>query len=493
MLAFKKVFEKAFVWYFVLIAKGMANIIPKEIWVEIWSRVDFRTQQKSCTLVCKYWFEGIRGSTSLSGQMALDNSGKSLEDINLVLSHWEKLRIVRMSSAMSNVELLQLDTHPSLEKIIFPKEFEIGIWGKVTNVCFDLKNKSSEITSVENIVELHILNFFESNWFGEIVMEVRDEVRVPVLKRFRTENISLEPMARMMLNLETLHIMDDSGYDYIEPDKIRYFAPFFRGLQDCKSLSELNLHTLFGDYADYTPNIKKLKVKGNWEFDLEDLDWIAKFEKLEILKLEQFRTEHKETDIEDFTRKMFGKLTHLKSLELDDCSLMYEPDFLMNIQEIIPSLKTLDMKQNSDVSFPMDVDYLVEVLDSIGNIKNLYVKGYCKGYCVPFYILNNKDFDRTLTNNLDEDAIKSVFQTAMDIINKKFSIELTRFEIVDNEYGWTIKKDKGKPPTMTQLAYKCTFKDELGKTCTEFFAEKAKLEEHIRKGYHGHSFPICSL
>ena len=101
-------------------AKGMAEMVPKEIWVKIWSEVDFRTQQKSCTLVCKYWFEGIRGSTSLSGQMALDNSKRSLEDINLVLSHWEKLRIVRMSSAMSKVDLLQLDTHPSLEKIIFP-------------------------------------------------------------------------------------------------------------------------------------------------------------------------------------------------------------------------------------------------------------------------------------------------------------------------------------------------------------------------------------
>ena len=67
--------------------------------------MDFRTQQKSCTLVCKYWFEGIRGSTSFSGKMALNNWQKSLEDINLVLSHWEKLRIVRMSCAMSDIEL----------------------------------------------------------------------------------------------------------------------------------------------------------------------------------------------------------------------------------------------------------------------------------------------------------------------------------------------------------------------------------------------------
>ena len=80
-------------------------------------------------------------------------------------------------------------------------------------------------------------------------------------------------------------------------------------------------------------------------------------------------------------------------------------------------------------------------------------------------------------------AIKSgvEFQTAMDIINKKFSIESTCFEIVDNEYGWIIKKEEGKPPTMTQW-YKCTAKSEQGSTCTEFFAEKAKWEEHVRRG-----------
>ena len=100
----------------------MASITPKEIWVKIWSLVDFGTLQKSCTVVCKQWFFGIRGSTSLSDQMVLNNEQKSLEDINQVLSHWEALRIVQMSSEMSNVELLQLATHPSLERIIFPKE-----------------------------------------------------------------------------------------------------------------------------------------------------------------------------------------------------------------------------------------------------------------------------------------------------------------------------------------------------------------------------------
>ena len=274
----------------------MANMIPKEIWVEIWSLVDFRTVQKSCTLVCKDWFGGIRGSTCLSGQMAMDNSQKSLEDINLVLSHWEKLTIVRMSCEMSYGELFQLEDHPSLKKIIFPKKYELRIWGKVTKVCFDLKNKSSE-NSIENIVELYLVDFFH-NWQWRDY-DGRDEIREPFLKRFKTEDISLEPIARMMLNLETLHVLDDCD----RGEKMKYFECFFRGLQHCNNLVELFLHTDFSEYATFTPNVKKLHISVHLELDLEDFDWIANFEKLEILKLEMVRFEDKEIDVKDFTRK----------------------------------------------------------------------------------------------------------------------------------------------------------------------------------------------
>ena len=87
------------------------------------------------------------------------------------------------------------------------------------------------------------------------------------------------------------------------------------------------------------------------------------------MKLESFRFYDKEIDIEDFTGKMFGNLTKLKSLELDDCSLMYETDFLLNINEIIPSLQTLLMRTENDDSYPMYIGHLVGVLDSISNIK----------------------------------------------------------------------------------------------------------------------------
>ena len=80
----------------------------------------------------------------------------------------------------------------------------------------------------------------------------------------------------------------------------------------------------------------------------------------------------------------------------------------------------------------------------------------------------------------------------MDVINKKFPINSTSFEILDTEYGWSIKKENGKAPTMTKLPYKCTVIDteeyNNGATCTNFFSEKAELEEHM-KGRYGHCFP----
>ena len=261
----------------------------------------------------------------------------------------------------------------------------------------------------------------------------------------------------------------------------------------------MNLYIDIGEYAIFIPNIKKLTIWGHLKCDLKDLYWIANLEKVEILKLDMVILKDKdkisldkETNIKDFTRKMFGKLTHLKSLDLDDCSLMYEPDFLMNIYEIIPSLETLIMNAGCEHSFPMSIDNLVEVLDSIGNIKNLYFEDYSEISGIR-YLVNNEEFERTLPNNLDENQVKAIFQTALDIINKKFPIGSTCFEIVDSEYGWAIKKDKENPPTMTQLRYKCTVKDILGTKCAEIFAEKSKWEEHEAKNKYRHSFPDIFL
>ena len=94
---------------------------------------------------------------------------------------------------------------------------------------------------------------------------------------------------------------------------------------------------------------------------------------------------------------------------------------------------------------------------------------------------------------MDEDQTKVIFERAMEVINKKFPINSTGFEIVDNESGWSIKKEEGKAPMMTKLPYKCTFKsDWTGDSCTKFFTEKEKLEEHMKCQY-GHRYPNIAL
>ena len=190
---------------------------------------------------------------------------------------------------------------------------------------------------------------------------------------------------------------------------------------------------------------------------------------------------------------MLGKLTNLRILELDDCALMYEPEFLMSIHEIIPPLETLIMTTNLGEPVHMDINCLIEVLDSIANVKNLYINGY--GFQ---YLLNNKEFCRPVEKYLNEDQTKIILDRAMEVINKKFPINSTGFEIVDNESGWSIKKEEGKAPIMAKLPYKCTLKDDRewmrggGETCTRFFTEKAKLEEHMKCQY-GHRYPNIAL
>ena len=45
--------------------------LPIEVWIQIWSLLDFDTLQKKCTRVSKKWFQEIRDSPNLSGEMKL--------------------------------------------------------------------------------------------------------------------------------------------------------------------------------------------------------------------------------------------------------------------------------------------------------------------------------------------------------------------------------------------------------------------------------------
>ena len=56
--------------------------------------------QKTCTLVSKTWFDEIRNSTRLSGEMTLKTTWPwwKVKDINHILSQWTKLRVLRMTN-----------------------------------------------------------------------------------------------------------------------------------------------------------------------------------------------------------------------------------------------------------------------------------------------------------------------------------------------------------------------------------------------------------
>ena len=54
----------------------MADTLPKEMWIHIWSFIDFDTLQKICTVVCKSWLDEIRDSVQLSSELKFDNEGK---------------------------------------------------------------------------------------------------------------------------------------------------------------------------------------------------------------------------------------------------------------------------------------------------------------------------------------------------------------------------------------------------------------------------------
>ena len=76
----------------------LANL-PKEIWIHIFSFLDFESLQKKSTLVCRNWFEIIRNDCYLSGELRLNYKQKMMSsDINSVLANWKKLKILRISS-----------------------------------------------------------------------------------------------------------------------------------------------------------------------------------------------------------------------------------------------------------------------------------------------------------------------------------------------------------------------------------------------------------
>jgi len=161
--------------------------LPREMWIEIWSFLDFKTLQKTCTLVSKTWFEEIRNSTRLSGEMTLKTSWAwwNVKEINKVLSHWKKLRVLHMTMD-KEITGFNLNEHFLLRKIIIPRSIpleDLDDWAMSKKIWLDPKDYSSKPQSLENVVDLEI-----------------DIQRIP-------ENFSLVQIGQIFTNVKGLFII----------------------------------------------------------------------------------------------------------------------------------------------------------------------------------------------------------------------------------------------------------------------------------------------
>ena len=87
----------------------------------------------------------------------MKNDKLKVEDVNAVLSHWEKIKVLRLSKKMTLIGV-DLNANSMLRKIIIPVDMslkELGAWGKATKIWFDPTHFWNPV-KLENVVELQI-------------------------------------------------------------------------------------------------------------------------------------------------------------------------------------------------------------------------------------------------------------------------------------------------------------------------------------------------
>ena len=156
----------------------MADTLPKEMWIHIWSFIDFDTLQKICTEVCKSWLDEIRDSAQLSSKLQIDNEGLNAEEINEVLFHWPRLKVLELTEEMYDYQgeegyyyedQIDFKLCPDLRKVIYKNDRKVSFdsLGLFTNrnitiaqleimrFWFDPKDDKSH-EGPENVLELEI-------------------------------------------------------------------------------------------------------------------------------------------------------------------------------------------------------------------------------------------------------------------------------------------------------------------------------------------------
>ena len=132
-------------------------LLPEEVWILIWSYLDFKTVQKICSRVSNSWLEMIRRS-KMSWEMRVKHSyydelqsqyydTLEVKDFNSMLFHWKELRELHFSTETDFAKFrLSLNSHKELKKVVVPSAMPIytqgsdldhKFWGWVTKYWID--------------------------------------------------------------------------------------------------------------------------------------------------------------------------------------------------------------------------------------------------------------------------------------------------------------------------------------------------------------------
>ena len=141
-------------------------ILPEEVWIEIWSYLDFKTIQKICTRVSKSWIKMIR-SSKLSWEMKLRYRSYphmlEVKDFNAILFQWHEIRELHFSSEHDFDKFrlgLNYNNNKSLKKIVIPCTIELYFnpisWGWVPLYWIDPKHLLTPGNEIKNAIELHV-------------------------------------------------------------------------------------------------------------------------------------------------------------------------------------------------------------------------------------------------------------------------------------------------------------------------------------------------
>ena len=204
--------------------------LPTEVWIHIWSFLDFNTCHKICSRVSKEWLYKIRNSTRLSGEMVFRLEKQSVKDINEInnaLTRWPKLKVLHLSDCYCNYRTcncnrsqlnkllshwnklkeftltaemfgINLTEHALLKKVVVQKSMpfeELGDWGKATQVWFDPKNWTpANLANVRNLTIY--LDFVPKNvemvQIGQVLKNVEEIYITEKIRVFEGLNLDTE-------------------------------------------------------------------------------------------------------------------------------------------------------------------------------------------------------------------------------------------------------------------------------------------------------------